>query len=156
MENTNSMQPVQLAGLLAHWIEMNRDDLVVRYLSVLRESLFSNRAELRPSALKQVAADEAEALLNYLRQSGASATERGEQLHQAGFNAGAVLRLHQVTRQFLLNHPENGQIAPMLEIVGAYELAVVEGFIQSIDNTNKIERGELERMLIALHRRGNN
>jgi len=149
------MQPVQLTDLLAHRVEANQDDLVGHYLSVLRESLFFNRAELRPSALKQIAADEAEALLCFFRQSGFSAAERGEQLHQAGFNVRAVLKLSQVTRQFLLNHSEDGQIAPMLEAVDAYEMAIVEGFIQSIDNTNKTERGQLERVLTALHQRGN-
>lgn len=61
------------------------------------------------------------------------------------------MKLSQVTRQFLLNHSENGQIAPMLELIDAYEMGVIEGFIQSIDNKNKIERAQLERVLNALH-----
>jgi len=141
-------------ALLAQRIEEHRADLVGRYLDVLREALFSNRAEVRPSALKQTAGDEVETLLSFLRQTEFSAAKRGEQLHQAGFKAGAVLRLSQVTRQFLLEHSENGQIAHMLEIVDAYEKAIVEGFIQSIDNTNQIARGELERVLNALHQHG--
>lgn len=154
MEDPSSAQSEQLMALLAQRVEDHRADLTDRYLGVLRESLFSSRAEIRPSALKSIAADEAEALLHFLRQPGLSATERGEQLHQAGFDAGAVLRLSQMTRQFLLEHSENGQIAPMLEIVDAYEMAVVEGFIQSIDNTNEIARGQLERVLTALQQRG--
>jgi hypothetical protein len=142
--------------LLAHQIEQNRDDLVSRYLSVLRESLFASRAELRPSALKQIASDEADALLSFLRQPRFSAAGRGEQLHQVGFKAGAVLKLSQVTRHFLLDHLKNHQIAPMLEVVDDYEMVIIEGFIQSIDNTNKIERAQLERVLTALHQRGDN
>ena len=103
MENTNSAQPEQLRELLAQRVEVQRADLVARYFAVLRESLFSNRADVRPSILKSIASDEADALLNFLRQADFSGAERGELLHQAGFNAGAILKLSQVTRQFLLN-----------------------------------------------------
>ncbi len=151
MENTNSVQPEHLMDLLAQRVETHRADLVGRYLGVLRESLFSNRAEVRPNILKSIASDEADALLNFLRQTEFSGAERGEQLHQAGFNAGAILKLSQVTRQFLLNHLENHQIAPMLEIVDAYQVAIVEGLIQSID---KINLKELERTRNALQRGG--
>ncbi|MGB8981758.1 MAG: hypothetical protein WCC12_07780 [Anaerolineales bacterium] len=156
MENTSSAASEQLAALLAQRVEDQRADLADRYLNVLREALFSSRAEMRPSALKQIAADEVEALLHFLRQANFSAAKRGEQLHQAGFKAGAVLRLSQVTRQFLLDGLENHHIASVLEIADAYERAVVEGFVQSIDDTNQIERGQLERVLNALHQRGDN
>jgi len=149
MVNTNSTQPEQLRELLAQRVEAQRADLTARYLAVLRESLFSNRAEVRPSILKGVASDEAAALLNFLRQSGFSGAERGEQLHQAGFNAGAILKLGQVTRQFLLNHLENSQIAPMLVLVDVYQEAIIEGFVQSIDKEKLIE---LERVRNALQR----
>ncbi|HET9915423.1 MAG TPA: hypothetical protein VFQ13_26260 [Anaerolineales bacterium] len=154
MENTSSAQSEQLLALLAQRVEDQRADLVGRYLGVLREALFSSRAEVRPSALKNIAADEVETLLRFLRQAESSIAKRGEQLQQAGFNARVVLKLSQVTRQFLLDHSENGQIAPLLEIVDSYEMGVVEGFIQSIANTNQIERGKLERVLHALHQRG--
>jgi hypothetical protein len=149
MENKDSAQHVQLMDLLAQRVEVNRTDLVDRYLGVLRDALFSNRAEVRPSVLKSIAADEAVVLLHFLRQAGFSPVERGEQLHRTGFNAGAILRLGQVTRQFLLNHLENHQIAPMLEIVDTYQVAIIEGFVQSIDKTNLIE---LERTRSALQR----
>ncbi|HEX2993621.1 MAG TPA: hypothetical protein VHP14_02290 [Anaerolineales bacterium] len=154
MENIGSAQSEQLMVLLAQRVKDNHADLVGRYLGVLQESLFTSRALVRPSALKSVAADEVEALLNFLRQSGFSAIERGEKLHQAGFNAGAILRLSQATRQFLLHGLENHQIAPMLKIVDDYETAIIEGFVQSIDNVNKAERAQLERVLNNLHQNG--
>jgi hypothetical protein len=154
MENTSSAQSEQLLGLLAQRVEDQRAELVGRYFDVLRESLFSSRAEVRPSALKNIAADEVETLLRFLRQAESSTVKRGEQLHRAGFNARVVLKLGQVTRQFLLDHSENGQIAHMLGIVDAYEMGVIEGFIQSIDNTNKIERAQLERVFSTLRQRG--
>ncbi len=156
MENMSSVQPEQLMALLAQQVEDHRADLVDCYIGVLRESLFSNRAEVRPNMLKSIAAEEAETLLRFLRQAGSFAAERGGQLHQAGFTARAVLKLSQVTRQFLLAHSENGQIAPMLDVVDAYEMAVIEGFIQSIDKANEIERGQLERVLAAIHQREGN
>jgi hypothetical protein len=156
MENISSAGSEQLMALLAQHIDDQRADLSARYLAVLREALFSSRAEARPSILKSLAADEVEVLLQFLRQAMSSAAAHGEQLHQAGFNAVAVLKLSQVTRQFLLSALENHQIASMLEIVDAYEMAVVQGFVQSIDDTNKIERAQLERVLTALRQRGDN
>jgi hypothetical protein len=133
-------------------VENNRADLVGRYLGVLRESLFSNRAELRPAILKQIAADEAEAILHFLRKSGFSSLERGEQLHMTGFNAGAILKLSQVTRMFFLNHLENHQIAPMLEIVHDYQEAIIQGFVKSLENNLLME---VERTRKAVERNGN-
>lgn len=154
MENTSSAGSEQLLALLAQRIEDHRADLVDRYLGVLRASLFSSRAEVRPSALKSIAADEVETLLRFLKQAESSVAKRGEQLHRTGFNAGAVLKLSQVTRQFLLGHSENGQTARMLEIVDAYEMQIIEGFMQSIENVNKTERAQLERVLTALRQHG--
>jgi hypothetical protein len=152
MENSTSPQIEQLAILLAQRVENNRADLMDRHLIVLRESLFSNRAELRPNMLKQIAADETEAVLHFLRRSKFSGVERGEQLHLAGFNAGAILKLSQVTRQFLLNHLENHQIALMLDIVHDYQEAVILGFVKSLE---KDLRMEVERTRRAVQRNDN-
>jgi hypothetical protein len=152
MENSTSPQIEQLAILLAQRVENNRADLVDRHLIVLRESLFSNRAELRPNMLKQIAADETEAFLHFLRRSEFSGVERGGQLHLAGFNAGAILKLSQVTRQFLLNHLENHQIAAMLDIVHDYQEAVIQGFVKSLE---KDLRMEVERTRMAVQRNDN-
>jgi hypothetical protein len=139
MENINSTQHEQLVDLLAQRVEVNHTDLAGCYFSVLRESLFSNRAEVKPRMLKQIAAEEVEALLNFLKQADFSGAERGEKMHQAGFNVGAILKLSQVTRQFLITRLESHQVAPMLEIVDAYQQTVIVGFIQSIDKTNLID-----------------
>lgn len=155
MENTSSAQSEQLVVLLAQQIEDRRADLVERYLGVLREALFSSRAEVRPSALKGFATGEVETLLQFLRQPEFSSAARGEQMHQAGFNVAALLKLSQVTRQFLLTVSEDHQLASLLEIVDAYEMAVVNGFIQSIENATKMERAQLERVLNSLHKGGN-
>jgi hypothetical protein len=149
MENLTSAQTEQLANMLAQRVEINRADLAERYLGTLRESLFSNRAELRPAMIKQIAFDEVEALLRFLRQSGFSGVERGEQFHLMGFNAGTILKLSQVTRQFLLNHLENHQIAPMLDMVHGYQEAVIQGFVKSLEKNLLME---VERTRRAVQR----
>lgn len=133
MENPPWDPDGQLVNLLAERVAAGRTDLAACYQHILQESLFTNRAFVRPALLKQIAADEVDALLNFLRQPGFSGDDRGEKLHQAGFNVGAILRLGKVTRQFLLNHLENHQIIPMLETVDSYQQVVIEGFVQSID-----------------------
>jgi hypothetical protein len=139
MENTITDQNEPLINLLAERVNTSRTDLIGRYHRVLQESLFTNRALVRPNIIKQVAADEVEAVLNFLKQSGFSGAGRGEKLHQAGFNVGAVLKLSQVTRQFLLESLEDHQVAYMLDTVDAYQQAVMEGFIQSMVEEHRIE-----------------
>ena len=122
-----------LRALLAQLIEANRPDLVGRYQQILRETLFSSRSAVRPSMLKNIASDEADALSNFLRQPQLRATERGAQLYQTGLSEQPVLRMGQVTRQFFLTHIEDGQIAPALEAIDTYQEAVIRGFIQSLE-----------------------
>ena len=134
-------------NLLAERVEGSRAELVGRYLQILQESLFANRAFVRPGMLKQTAAEEAAAVLSYLGQAGFSGGEHGGKLHQAGFNVGTVLKLNEVTRGFLLDHFEDHQTRFILEVVDRYQQAVIEGFIQGIDQEH---RTELERMRTAL------
>jgi hypothetical protein len=149
MKNTNSVCPEQSIDLPAHGMEFNRSDLVGRYLSTRRESVFRNRAGALPKRLKSIASDEADALFFLLGQSGFSSGESGEQLHRAGLKAGAARKLNQVKRQFLLKRLENDQIALVPEIVDIYLGARTEGPKKSI---HKIELGALDRTPHALQR----
>ncbi|HET7143704.1 MAG TPA: hypothetical protein VFI68_06780 [Anaerolineales bacterium] len=133
MEKTNSKQTEPLLNLLASLVEVNHAVIVECYLSALQETVFSNRAEVRPSMLKQIASDEAEMLLSYLKQPMFSVAERGSQLHQAGLSETVVLRLGHVTRLFFLSRLESNQIAQMLETVHAYQEAVFHGFAQGFE-----------------------
>ena len=151
MEIMISTQDEQLIALLMQKVQFNRAELVEHYKHVLREGLFSNRAEVRPNMLRQIAADEAEAFLNFLNQPTFSNTERGAQLHQIGLSEQVVLRLGQVTRRFFLDRLELNQIAPMLEIVHAYQEGVMLGFIKNLE---KYHLDELERTRNALQHDG--
>lgn len=138
-----------LRVLLVQLLETNRPDLANRYQQVLREALFSSRSVMRPSMLKNIASDEVESLNNFLRHPQLSATERGVQLYKTGLGEQPVLRLGQVTRQFFLTHLENGQIAPTLEVIDAYQEGVVQGYIQSLE---KAVFSEQERIRHAFER----
>lgn len=134
---------------LAQVLESNREELAGRYQRALRESLFLNRAEVRPSRVKDIAADEVEAWLGFLRQPEFSGVERGAQLYQAGLGEQAVLRLGRVIRQFFLAYLENGQVASMLELVDTYQEAVIQGFIKGLEKDVFVEQ---ERTLKAFQR----
>jgi hypothetical protein len=149
MENTTSPQNAAVLALLKQQVEVNRADLVGRYLSVLIESLFINRAEVRPNMVKKIASDEADAILNFLSQPAFSAADHGSQLHQIGLSDRVVLRLGHATRLFFLDHMESEQLIPMLEIVHTYQEAVFQGFVRGLE---KYHLGELERTRNALQR----
>ncbi|MBI5838749.1 MAG: hypothetical protein HZB19_01480 [Chloroflexi bacterium] len=147
MEDTTPIPTGDLLIFLAQRVDDNRTDLISRYQQALRETLFANRAEVRPNMLKNIAADEAEALLSFLHQSALSGAERGKQLYQTGLGEQAVLRLGEVTRHFFLTHLECEQFASMLETVHAYQETVIQGFVQGIEKNHLIE---LERTRNAL------
>lgn len=116
---------------LTQLIESRRAELESNYFKVLRDTLFSRRTTLRPNILRSIAASEVDALNKYFCEPNFSAIAHGSQLYQAGLSEQAALRLGRVTRQFLLAHLEQDQIAPALAATDAYQEAVVQGYIQS-------------------------
>jgi signal transduction histidine kinase len=135
MGNTVLVKPEAWQKIWARLIESNRVDLANRYHQVLRKALFESRSSIRPNMLKGIASDEVDALKNFISQISSSATEHGQQLYQIGLNEQAVLRLGQVTRQFILTHLEDGQMAPALEAIDTYQELVVRGYIQTQEKT---------------------
>jgi len=138
---------VQLAQLLA----ANRATLVNLYQQVLRDAMFNGRSTMRPNMLQKIASDEVEALGNFLHQPQRQVFERGAQLHHSGLSEQPLLRMGQVTRQFFVKHLENGQIAPALELIDAYQEQVIQGFIQSLEkavfNVQERTRHAFERVV---------
>src|SRR6185436_6784120 len=77
-------------------------ELAEIYSEALRETLFANRAEFRPSSLKPTVMAEAKAVLEFLlNPDPALAAQRGADLCRAGLGEEAVVRLIQVTPVFL-------------------------------------------------------
>jgi signal transduction histidine kinase len=135
MGNTKLANSDAWLRTLIKYVESNRADLVNSYHQVLRETLFSSRATIRPNILRSLASREIEALNTYFYQPLSSAKEHGMQLHQTGLSEQAVLRLGHVTRQFFLTHLEDGHIGPALEAIDAYQESVIQGYIQAQEET---------------------
>ena len=113
-------------NLLAEQMEACRIELVNRYEQTLRKNLFMNRIELRPRDLKQIAAQEADALFNFLRNSFESAEQHGIELCQIGLSSQTVFALLQ-TQWLFLATLEN--IHTIQEVASIYRMKVLEGFI---------------------------
>ncbi len=146
VETADSDKIGDLPGLLARQVEAGRDQLSSQYLRVLRENLFASRAELRPSALGRIAAQEVDALLEFLRASPASPSlERGSQLCQAGLGEDALLGLGRVTRQFFIAQLEHDLIAPALDLLDAYQSALIRGFMQRREEIVLIEQEDIRK-----------
>ncbi len=145
MGNTNRLvTPDVRHETLAAFIEARRADLVSSFVQVLRETLFNRRTTIRPNQVKSIASNEVDALITYFGQTPFSAIEHGAKLYRTGLNEGAVLRLGQVTRQFLLTHLEQEQFARALEAVDTYQESVIQGFFQT-NERNILKEQELIR-----------
>lgn len=127
-----------VTAVLATWqesvvqvIESNRAELQDSYLQILRETLFSRRTNLRPNMLKRVAEDEVTRLIDLFKQAGQSAVEYGVRLHETGLSAQAVLRIGQVTRQFLLKHLPEASLASALLAYDSFRESIISSFIQT-------------------------
>ena len=60
MEDTTSVRPNETASLLVERLEAGRADLVNRFRQSLRETIFTNRFEMRPGEVGDIAAAEAD------------------------------------------------------------------------------------------------
>lgn len=149
-EETNSARGSNWRDLLAQHVEADQSALVDCCRQVLRENLFTNRAEIRPSILGRIAVEEVAALLEFLRASSPSlGMERGGQLCQLGLSAESVLCLSQAMRQFFITHLESSLVAPAVNLLDAYQNSVIRGFIQGRE---KMILSEQERIRRAFER----
>jgi PAS domain S-box-containing protein len=124
--------------------------LVDLYQKTLRERIFSNRYELRPTMLGGIAEEEANALHAYLDQPASDrALERGTKLCEVGLSEQSVLALGDATRQFFLSQISNDTIVPAIQVIDAYHHAVIQGFMVSRE---KVILNEQERTRSALQR----
>ena len=150
MESTNPPKADDLSASLLQRLKTERAVLVTQYQRALRETLFTSRSEVRPAMLGRIAADEVDALKNYLEHPLPSiAIERGEQLCQIGLSEEAVLRLAQVTRRFFSAQLENHLVVATLEMIDPYHHSSLQGFLRRREQTIL---GEQERIRSALQR----
>jgi signal transduction histidine kinase len=147
MTHTDLSQSVNVQLQLVQVMEANQADLVELYNEALRETLFTNRSEVTPRALRSIAMEEAQSLLNCLREPTASAIEYGTRLCEKGLSEQTMLRLAQVTRQFFLTHFAGDEVTQVLSVIDQYENNVAQGYIQARE---KVILAEQERIRGAL------
>ncbi len=127
-------------------------DLIDLYRRTLRKWIFTNRAELRPNLLGQLAVDEADDLLRYLMlPDKEKAIQHGADLCDAGLSEQSVLSLAEASRQFFLSKISNEPIVPAIQAIDEYHHAVIQGFMggrgQAILNEQERIRSALQRTL---------
>ena len=128
----------------------HRDSLVRQFQQVLRETLFTSRASVRPADLKRIAEAAADAWFDYLREPDSVATmARGTHLCQMGVGDQAVFGIGQALRLFCHMHLDDSLFWPSLEAVDAYHSALGQGFIRE---RVAVTLQEQERIRSALQR----
>ncbi len=143
---TSEPQGETLLALLLELVNLNHVNLVNQYHQTLRQTLFTNHTRVHPSSLKNLAAAEVDALLDFLREA-KPGTEHGIHLCQVGLSKETVLQLNQVTRRFFLACLDNDQILPALDLIETYLNEIIQGFIQQL---NTIILDEQEQIRSAL------
>jgi signal transduction histidine kinase len=131
METKPSIQALQLSDLLAQQVKVNRADLINLYQQSMQRDLFSNRTEVRPRELAQLAAEEVEALLGYLRDPAFPVFEHGGEVCKKGLSDQTLLGLARATRQFFLTYFAGDDLVEMLNILGRYQNSMIRGFINA-------------------------
>jgi PAS domain S-box-containing protein len=125
-------------------------DLVAHYDQALRAAMFTNRFEVRPAMLGEIAIEEGDFLKKYLLDPQPSiGMSRGDQLCQIGLSDQSVMRLGRATRQFLQSRLEKEELIAGLEEIDNYNHAVLQGFVRSRE---KVILAEQERIRSALQR----
>ena len=137
--------------LIAH-----RDDLTEQFLQVLRETLFTSRAYVRPADLTHIATDEVDAWFQYLRQPdtghprpAATGRARGAHLCRTGLGEQAIFGMGRVLRLFCHTHLDHQLFRPGLETAETYHSALGQGFIRERET---ITLEEQERIRTALQK----
>jgi signal transduction histidine kinase len=113
-------------------LEDTRPELVVRVEQVLRETLFTSRAFVRPADIKRLAASETGAFLLFLERGDEEAViVHGAELCREGLGDQAILRLGQVLREFCAGDSQNGQLGPCSDIAETYHRLLLVGFFRA-------------------------
>lgn len=131
-------------------LESLATQLQTRYLRVLRQTLFTNRSEVRPSMLPNIAAHETQALLEFFFQpSPQKVAARGFQHAQTGLSKETILGLAQTSRQFIIENLKDTAIVTAMKTADTYYHALLKGFFQGHE---RIILDEQERIRSAMQK----
>jgi signal transduction histidine kinase len=146
MEDATPVQTDELVESFARQIRINQADLVNRIRQSLQETLFTNRAEMRPREVGAIAAEKVEMLISGLPHPELG-VEHGVKLCRMGLSIQSVLGLVQATRRFVLATFERDLIPQALDAVDIYQNAVMRGYIE---DREKLILSEQERIRGAM------
>lgn len=131
-------------------LELLATQLQNRFLRVLRQTLFTNRSEVRPSMLRNIAAHETQALLEFFFQpSPQKVAARGLQHAQTGLSEETILSLAQTSRQFIIENLGETAIITAMNTADTYYHALLKGFLQGRE---RIIFDEQERIRSAMQK----
>jgi PAS domain S-box-containing protein len=154
MENVEVLTEVlyeevsQLEKVLSQ-LDINQAELLRRYNQIFKETLFENRSQIRPAMLPGTAASEVEALIGYFQHlSPEMAIQRGAELCRKGFSEKTLLRLGVVSRQFFLEYLESELFPVALSMIDAYQMALLQGFVQTRGDTIFNEQAQIRSALL--------
>ncbi len=101
MEDTTPIQTDELVSLLPGEYGANQADLVNRFRQSLQETLFTNRSEMRPRDVGNIATEKAEMLISALPHPQLG-VEHGAKLCQMGLSIQTVMALGHAAQRFIL------------------------------------------------------
>jgi|GEM_PF-7005686 len=129
---------------LAEYVEANRGEFIKHCKQVLRENLFSNRAEISPQSLAVVATQQADSFISFLRNPGSVGQEHGVSLCRQGLSSQSVVGLCQAHFEFL--HPIFFKDPGGMALIFTYLNTLLEGFF---DAREKLILKEQENFRLA-------
>jgi len=144
MDNDRALPIEKVAPQLGAY----REELVGWLQETLEDTLFSNRVFIRPSHLKQLAIDEADAFFAFLKNEDATAIRmHGAKRAEDGLGKQSVLRIGTTLRRFCLTYLD-GDLTGFIA-TDVYTDAFLEGFIEASES---IILAEQESIRSALQR----
>lgn len=142
------MQDVSELKIMYTTLIEYQSELGFVFHKTLRDTLFTNRSNLRPSVLKKVAQEQANNFFAFLQnQEEEVVYHQGEQLFEKGLSEETVLQLGQTARQFCLAKLPSSLSLASLNVIDAFFQYLIRGFIRARENNILIEQERVRQAL---------
>jgi len=133
--------------LLKQQVETGRNELLSLYRQTLQELLFTNRSDVHPRMISQIAEQKADEFIRYISTSSFYDDEHEIWSSKTGISPQTMVRLGRATRQFIISNITNDLLHEALKKVEEYEEIVVLDFIQSHEKTILTEQEHIRGAL---------
>jgi signal transduction histidine kinase len=115
-------------GALLEKVQSHRGELISLFQRALRKYLFTNRSEVHPRSLADIAVKEADALILFLGNPGSSGKDHGAAICQIGLSSQTVFGLIRAQSEFFYliigNEPD------VMNILSTYQASMLNGFFE--------------------------